>query len=135
MLYLIKKQYFCSVMRKIAVLLMLLLVSTAVTEAKVRLPQVFQSGMVLQRGTAIPVWGQADAGETVVVKLNKKSATSVADANGRWRVDLPAMKAGGPYELEVRGEKSEVSTLTDVWIGDVWLCTGQSNMETTLERV
>lgn len=134
-LYLIKKQYFCSVMRKIAVLLMLLLVSTAVTEAKVRLPQVFQSGMVLQRGTAIPVWGQAEAGETVVVKLNKKSATSVADANGRWRVDLPAMKAGGPYELEVRDEKSEVSTLTDVWIGDVWLCTGQSNMETTLERV
>lgn len=114
---------------------MLLLVSAVVAEAKVRLPQVFQSGMVLQRGTPIPVWGQAEVGETVVVKLNKKSATAVADADGYWRVDLPVMKAGGPYELEVRGEKSEVNILTDVWIGDVWLCSGQSNMETTLERV
>ena len=102
-------------------------------EAKVRLPQIFQSGMVLQRGTAIPVWGQADANETVVVKLNKKSATTVADAHGHWRVDLPAMKAGGPYELRVKSEEDIV--LTDVWVGDVWLCTGQSNMETTLERV
>ena len=114
---------------------MLLLVSAVVAEAKVRLPQVFQSGMVLQRGTPIPVWGQAEVGETVVVKLNKKLATAVADADGYWRVDLPVMKAGGPYELEVRGEKSEVNILTDVWIGDVWLCSGQSNMETTLERV
>ena len=114
---------------------MLLLVSAVVAEAKVRLPQVFQSGMVLQRGTPIPVWGQAEVGETVVVKLNKKSATAVADADGYWRVDLPVMKAGGPYELEVRGEKSEVNILTDVWIGDVWRWSGQSNMETTLERV
>ena len=120
-------------MRKNALFLLLLLVGVAVAEAKVRLPQIFQSGMVLQRGTAIPVWGQADANETVVVKLNKKSATTVADAHGHWRVDLPAMKAGGPYELRVKSEEDIV--LTDVWVGDVWLCTGQSNMETTLERV
>ena len=127
-------------MRKNALFLLLLLVGVAVAEAKVRLPQIFQSGMVLQRGTAIPVWGQADANETVVVKLNKKSATTVADAHGHWRVDLPAMKAGGPYELrvkseELRGKSEEDIVLTDVWVGDVWLCTGQSNMETTLERV
>ena len=124
-------------MRKSAVLLMLLLVGAVVAEAKVRLPQVFQSGMVLQRGTAIPVWGQAEAGETVVVTLNKKSATVVADANGCWRVDLPAMKAGGPYTMEVisGGVISDKIVLSDVWVGDVWLCSGQSNMETTLERV
>ncbi|UKK53859.1 sialate O-acetylesterase [Prevotella sp. E2-28] len=129
-------------MRKTAIILFALLMGAVVGNAKVRLPQVFQSGMVLQRGTSVPVWGQADAGETVVVKLNKKTVTTVADASGKWRVDLPAMKAGGPYVLEVRGERLEVRgekpdaiLLTDVWLGDVWLCTGQSNMETTLERV
>ena len=130
-----KKCIFASVMRKTAIILFALLVGAVVGNAKVRLPQVFQSGMVLQRGTSVPVWGQADAGETVVVKLNKKTVTTVADASGKWRVDLPAMKAGGPYVLEVRGEKPDVILLTDVWLGDVWLCTGQSNMETTLERV
>ena len=85
-----------------------LVLSAAMCRADVRLPQIFQSGMVLQRGTEIPVWGQADANETVTVTLNKKSATAVADASGRWRVDLPAMKAGGPYVLEVKGQKSEV---------------------------
>ena len=142
-------------MKKAVYLFFALLVSAVVGNAKVRLPQIFQSGMVLQRGTTVPVWGQADAGETVVVKLNKKTATTVADANGHWRVDLPAMKAGGPYEITVVGEGLAVSeknsqlstlnsqlsslnsqlTLSDVWLGDVWLCTGQSNMETTLERV
>ena len=117
-------------MRKATIIICALLLSIASGNAKVRLPQIFQSGMVLQRGTEIPVWGQADAGETVVVKLNKKTATVVADANGSWRVDLPVMKAGGPYVMAV----GDV-TLQDVWIGDVWLCTGQSNMETTLERV
>lgn len=130
-----KKCIFASVMRKTAIILFALLMGAVVGNAKVRLPQVFQSGMVLQRGTSVPVWGQADAGETVVVKLNKKTVTTVADASGKWRVDLPAMKAGGPYVLEVRGEKPDAILLTDVWLGDVWLCTGQSNMETTLERV
>ncbi|UKK56999.1 sialate O-acetylesterase [Prevotella communis] len=117
-------------MRKASFLLIALLVSAVVGNAKVRLPQIFQSGMVLQRGMTVPVWGTADAGERVVVKLNRKSATAVADANGRWRVDLPAMKAGGPYKMEI-GD----AVLSDVWLGDVWLCSGQSNMETTLERV
>lgn len=128
--FLIEKVYFCTVMRKASILLIALLIGAVVGEAKVRLPQIFQSGMVLQRGMTVPVWGTADAGERVVVKLNRKSATAVADANGRWRVDLPAMKAGGPYKMEI-GD----AVLSDVWLGDVWLCSGQSNMETTLERV
>ena len=96
-------------MKKAVYLFFALLVSAVVGNAKVRLPQIFQSGMVLQRGTTVPVWGQADAGETIVVKLNKKTATTVADANGHWRVDLPAMKAGGPYELTIVGEGLAVS--------------------------
>ena len=131
-------------MRKASFLLIALLVSAVVGNAKVRLPQIFQSGMVLQRGTTVPVWGQADAGETVVVELNKKTATAVADDNGKWRVNLPAMKAGGPYVMSIESKTNHTShlsplsshiELSDVWLGDVWLCTGQSNMETTLERV
>ena len=77
-------------------MLWLLLLSAVMCSAQVRLPQIFQSGMVLQRGTNIPVWGQADPQQTITVRLHKKKCTTVADANGRWRVDLPAMKAGHP---------------------------------------
>ena len=98
--------------------------------AKVILPQLFQDGMVLQRGKTIPVWGKADAGETVTVTLNKKKATTTADNNGRWRVDLPAMKAGGPLTLTVNDME-----IKDVMVGDVWLLSGQSNIDVTIERV
>jgi len=103
--------------------------------AKVTLPQLFQQGMVVQRGKPIPVWGKADAGESVVVTLNKKQAATTAGADGRWRVDLPAMKAGGPYTMEVRSERGEVREIGDVLVGDVWLCSGQSNTDVTVERV
>lgn len=98
--------------------------------AKITLPQLFQDGMVLQRGKAIPVWGKADACEAVTVTLNKKKATATAGADGRWRVDLPQMKAGGPFELTVNDV-----VIKDVQIGDVWLCSGQSNIDVTIERV
>jgi len=111
------------------------LVCTVGMDAKVTLPQMFQNGVVLQRGKPIPVWGKADAGEAITVTLNKKKVTTTADANGRWRVDLPVMKAGGPYILEVSDEKSEGIQINDVLIGDVWLLSGQSNIDVTIERV
>ena len=98
--------------------------------AKVTLPQLFQDGMVLQREKTIPVWGKADAGEAVSVTLNKKTCQTAATADGRWRVDLPKMKAGGPYILTVNDVE-----LKDVFIGDVWLLSGQSNIDVTVERV
>ena len=104
-------------------------------DAKVTLPQLFQSGMVVQRGKPVPVWGKANAGEQVVVSWQKKQYTATADAGGRWRVDLPKMKAGGPYTLEVKGEDGEVREITDVMVGDVWLLSGQSNIDVTIERV
>ena len=109
-------------------------------QAKVVLPQLFQSGMVVQRNQPVPVWGQADAGETVVVTFKKKTYTATADANGRWQVTLPAQKAGGPYELQVasrspEGETGEPIVLSDVLVGDVWLLSGQSNIDVTIERV
>ena len=99
------------------------------------MPKLFQSGMVMQRGKLIPVWGNAEAGETVTIRFNKKSYQTTADADGRWRVDLPKMKAGGPYTLEVKGANGEVREISDVLIGDVWLLSGQSNIDVTIERV
>ena len=108
--------------------MMFLLQSKA--EAKVVLPALFTDGMVVQRGVPVPVWGWADPGESVVVKWGKKSYTATADPEGCWRIDLPKMKAGGPYVLTV----AEV-TISDVWVGDVWLCSGQSNIDINIERV
>ena len=105
------------------------------TEAKVQLPRLFQSGMVLQRNKAIPVWGKADPQEKVTIRWNKREYATVADDSGRWRIDLPKMKAGGPYILEVKGEDGEVTEISDVLVGDVWLCSGQSNIDVTIERV
>ena len=107
-----------------------MLACSVTLEAKVTLPQLFQNGMVMQRNKAIPVWGKADAGEAVTVTLNKKKVETTADADGRWRVDLPKMKAGGPFQLTI----NEL-TIDNVLIGDVWLLSGQSNIDVTIERV
>lgn len=106
-------------------------------DAKITLPQLFQSGMVLQRGKPVPIWGKANAGEQVVISWQKKQYTATADADGRWRIDLPKMKAGGPYTLEVKSEEvnSEKLVIEDVMVGDVWLLSGQSNIDVTIERV
>ena len=91
--------------RKLLIYCLLMAVGCWLTaDAKVTLPQLFQSGMVLQRGKPVPIWGKANAGEQVTVSWQKKQYAATADANGRWRVDLPKMKAGGPYTLEVKGE-------------------------------
>lgn len=116
-------------MKKVIFILFALVVAL-VADAKVVLPQLFQSGMVLQRGKSLPVWGKADAGEAVVVTFKKKTYETVADADGRWSVTLPKQKAGGPFELKVND-----IVISDVLIGDVWLCSGQSNIDVTIERV
>ena len=112
--------------------LSLLLMAPFVANADVRLPKVFGSHMVLQRDQSIPVWGWAEAEEEVTVTLGDKSAKDTADEDGKWRVRLPTMEAGGPYELKVAG-KNEVK-FEDVLIGEVWVCSGQSNMEWPLTR-
>jgi sialate O-acetylesterase len=86
--------------------------------------------MVLQREQPIPVWGWADPGEEVSVRLGGKEVSAAAGDDGRWMVRLPALKAGGPEELTVKGKNTV--RLGDVLIGEVWLCSGQSNMEWTV---
>ena len=81
--------------------LMLALLGAMAAGAKVQLPQMFQSGMVLQRGMPIPVWGQADAGEQVRVTFRKKVYETTADSDGLWQVVLPEQKAGGPFQMTI----------------------------------
>ena len=96
--------------------------------ADVKLPAVLGSHMVLQRNVPLPVWGWAGPGEAVTVTLSDSSAKTKADDKGNWRVDLPAMKADGKtHTLTVAGNNR--LELTDILIGDVWLGSGQSNME------
>ena len=116
-------------MKKI-LLLAVTLLTVSFADAEISLPQLFQSGMVLQRGKLIPIWGKATPGELVTVRFNKKQYATTADAHGSWRINLQKMKAGGPYTLTVGNH-----VLTNILVGDVWLLSGQSNIDVTIERV
>ncbi|WP_052690006.1 sialate O-acetylesterase [Xanthomonas sp. GPE 39] len=96
--------------------------------AKVQLPLLFADGAVLQRDVPMPVWGWATPGARIQVRLDGAQANAVAALDGRWQAQLPAHAAGGPYVLEVQGDGSQ-QRIDDVLIGDVWLASGQSNME------
>lgn len=101
--------------------------------AEVKLPAVIGDHMVLQRDRPIPIWGWDDAGTEVTVEMAGAKATAKADADGKWIVRLPARKAGGPYSMAVEGTSK--ATIRDVLVGEVWLCSGQSNMEWTVGGV
>jgi len=90
------------------------------------LPHLFSDHMVIQRETEIRIWGWADAGEKISVSLGIGSGQTTADSNGHWRVNLPPMRAGGPFALTVQGKKTKV--FRDVMLGEVWVASGQSNM-------
>ena len=100
--------------------------------AAVRLPRVVGSHMVLQRDAELPIWGWADPGEQVTVAIAGHEAKATADAKGRWTVKLPPMKVGGPHTMVVQG-KTTVK-LTDILVGEVWVGSGQSNMQWSLAR-
>ena len=115
----------------------------AQNDTSIRLPRFFAEGMVLQRGEKIPVWGWAPAGMQLEVTLNGKSAKTKVNADGTWKVYLPQMKAGGPYTMSIHAEDSHFSrgkglaanlSLDNILIGDVFLCSGQSNMELPIRR-
>lgn len=95
--------------------------------AEVRLPRVFGSHMVLQQEKPLVVWGWSDANETITVALGSDTQPAKANERGEWKVSLPARKAGGPFTLKVSGSSTVV--FEDVLVGEVWLASGQSNME------
>jgi sialate O-acetylesterase len=103
-----------------------LLILPAGLKAEPRLPHIFSDHMVFQRELPIAVWGWADPGERVSVTLASHARTVVAGVDGHWSVSLPAMQAGGPFTVVVRGKKRIL--FKDVMIGEVWIASGQSNM-------
>jgi sialate O-acetylesterase len=104
--------------------------SISLTEAKIKLPALVSDGMILQRNQKLKIWGYADAGEKVSIKFLNASYTTSADKNGNWNIMLPKLKAGGPFVMNI----NEV-TIKNVLIGDVWVASGQSNMELPMRRL
>ena len=105
--------------------------SAVVARADVKLASVFGDGMVVQRDKPVPVWGTAKPNAAVAVTLGTRKAATKADAKGQFHATVAAQPAGGPFTLTV-GDGAGTTTLNDVYSGDVWLCSGQSNMQMSL---
>ena len=118
---------------RVKLLSFLLLLTSFSVFAEVRLPKLISDGMVLQRETPLKIWGWANAGEKVALNFNNQLFETIASAQGKWTITLPPQKAGGPFIMEFSGEN--LITLKNILFGDVWLCSGQSNMETPMSRV
>lgn len=108
----------------------LLLSTVATATADVQLPNIFSDSMVLQREHKNRVWGRADAGEKVTVTIGDQSHSAVADADGNWQVILAPLSASQPLTLTVKGKNELI--VKDVLVGEVWICSGQSNMAWTV---
>ena len=98
--------------------------------AKVILPKIFSDNMVLQRNGLIPIWGWADANEKIEVRFNNQVKSVKAGKNGKWLIRLDAENAGGPYDMTIKGKNTV--QIRNILVGEVWLCSGQSNMEWTV---
>ncbi|NOX65211.1 MAG: 9-O-acetylesterase [Chlorobi bacterium] len=99
----------------------------------ISLNPLFTDNMVLQQKQDIPIWGKAEPGGEVIVALMEQRKKGLVDEDGRWRVDLSPVEAGGPYELVISGEK--IDRIKNVMVGEVWVCSGQSNMEMPIDGV
>jgi len=114
---------------QISASLVLILALSATLNAEVKLPAIFGDNMVLQQQTDAAIWGTASANSTVRVTTswNKKTYSARADREGRWKVKVATPVAGGPYNVRISDGRT--ITLNNVLIGEVWICSGQSNME------
>lgn len=120
------RNYFYA-MKRIVLILGLLAMVTSAGFTQIRLPAIVSDGMVLQRDTPLKIWGWASPGEKVIVQFDQKKYTTKTGADGKWRVSLPAMPADGlAHTLTARGKN--ILAVTDILLGDVWFCAGQSNM-------
>ncbi len=109
---------------------MISFIAFATLQGSLTLPAFFSDHMVVQRGKPTTVWGIDKPGTKVTVQLNGKSAVVTADSNGKFSAAIPSQREGGPFELKISGTSEKV--IKDVWVGEVWICSGQSNMEWVL---
>ncbi len=105
----------------------LLLMVVVSANANIRLHNIFQNNMVLQRDKPCNIWGWADKGEKIAILFNGNTYNTTAANNGSWKISLPSQSAGGPYQLVIKGKNT--ITLQNILFGDVWVCGGQSNMQ------
>ena len=117
-----------------ALLTLIAALAPLVAGAEVRLPNIFSNHMVLQRGVPLKVWGTADDGEKISLKFGPRTFSTTADERGAWVIELPALKADGgkSHQITIKGKNKIV--LEDILIGDVWIGSGQSNMEWSLNQ-
>ena len=119
-------------MKNIRLTILFIFFQTLVS-AQLRLPGIFGDSMVLQRGMAIPIWGWADKGEKITVQFNRQKKNTITADDGKWKLQLDAETAGGPFQLTVSGKTKLV--FQNLLVGDVWVCSGQSNMEFAVSGV
>ena len=118
-------------MKKI-ILLVALIVSFSLY-SQIKLPRLISDGMILQRDINVNIWGWASPKEKVVLNFNNKTYTAITANDGKWMIVLPSQKAGGPYIMTLKASNTII--IKNILFGDVWLCSGQSNMELPMERL
>ncbi len=118
---------------KRSIIFVFVLLSALATFGQVRLPRLVSDGMVLQREMPVNIWGWANPGEKVKLSFNRQTFETITTPNGKWKIILSEQKAGGPFEMEITA--SNAIKLKNILFGDVWLCSGQSNMELPMSRV
>ena len=114
------------------ILMLLAICVSFFSHGNIRLPKILSDNMVLQRNKPITVWGWADANEKVMVQFKNQTKTSKADKTGKWIVTLNPEAAGGPFQLTLKGKNTII--LNNILVGEVWVCSGQSNMEWTVRN-
>jgi len=116
--------------QRVQLVILAFILGTGVAAADVRLPAIISDNMVLQAGRQVTVWGWADADEQVTVTLGEQKQTATADSTGQWKVQFGPLKRGGPMDVTAAGKNT--ITVHNVLVGEVWVCSGQSNMEFAL---
>lgn len=114
-------------------ILLITLLASISGSAQIKLPRLISNGMVLQRDTKVKIWGWASAKEKIEITFNHKTYKTITTEEGKWMIALPSQKAGGPYEMTLKASNTIV--LKNILFGDVWVCSGQSNMELPMDRL
>src|SRR6478735_1008438 len=119
-----------------SIFIIALFLFSSLCNAQLSLPKVFGDIMVLQRGIVIPVWGKAHPGSLITGVLGTVHATAKTGKNGKWMLHFPKFTAGGPYTLKIteQGKTNTAIELKEILIGDVWVASGQSNMEWEVQQ-
>lgn len=120
-------------MNKIILLLLLALSVNTLSQAQLKVAEIFTDNMVLQRDQPLHVWGWSQKNERITISFKGKNYTTKPGKSGKWMVKMPAMEAGGPFEMSIKSNREKID-LSNIMIGDVWLCSGQSNMAWTVEK-